>query len=151
VHLEDAKAALTRLYTALRSVSGSATVDWDEAHAQRFKKAMDDDFNTAEAVAELQKLANLANTGDARAGLQLKALGGVLGILQRDPVLFLQGVRENTASHSDFAKRIDKLIQERNDARKRKDFAAADRIRKELEAAGVVLDDSPAGTTWRRA
>jgi cysteinyl-tRNA synthetase len=151
VHLEDAKAALTRLYTALRSISGSTTVDWNEEHARRFKEAMDDDFNTAEAVAELQKLANLANKGDAKAGLQLKALGEILGILQSDPVLFLQGGRENAANYSEFAKRIDKLIQERNDARKRKDFAEADRIRKELEAAGVILDDSPTVTTWRRA
>ncbi len=145
-HLDDAKAALTRLYTALRNIPlQEEDPDWSEPHAQRFKAAMDDDFNTSEAVAELQKLANLAFSGDAKAAMQLKALGGVLGILQRDPQAFLQG----------GAGPADKDIQEKIDARlaarKSKNYAEADRIRKELEGAGVILEDGAAGTTWRRA
>jgi len=147
-HLEDAKAALTRLYTALRTVSSEKTnPDWNEPHAQRFKEAMNDDFNTSEAVAELQKLANLAFTGDAKAAIQLKALGGVLGLLQRDPQAFLQG---GTGS-GPTDKEIQEKIEARLAARKQKNYAEADRIRKELEAAGVILEDGATRTTWRRA
>jgi len=146
-HLEDAKAALTRLYTALKGTSGSATVDWDEPHARRFKAAMDDDFNTPEAVAELQKLANLAFGGDAKAAAQLKALAGVLGLLQRDPQAFLQAGPGGVPSEKDILEKIDARLA----ARKQKNYAEADRIRKELETSGVVLEDGPGGTTWRRA
>ncbi|HEY6966150.1 MAG TPA: cysteine--tRNA ligase, partial [Burkholderiales bacterium] len=90
-HLNDAKQALTRLYTAMRGFAGPAEVDWEEPHAKRFKAAMDDDFNTAEAVAELHLLANEIFHGNEKAVPQLRALGGVLGILQRDPLQFLQG------------------------------------------------------------
>src|SRR5437868_8387735 len=90
-HLEDAKSALTRLYTALKNQSGTAEIDWNEPHARRFKQAMDDDFGTPEAVSVLFDLATLANSGNAAAGKQLRALGGVLGILQRDAAQFLQG------------------------------------------------------------
>jgi len=146
-HIEDAKAALTRLYTALKDVSGEQDVDWNEPHAKRFKAAMDDDFNTAEAVAELQALANLAFAGDAKAGAQLKALGAVLGILQRDPVAFLQGGTGKGPSEADILQQIEARLA----ARKAKNYAEADRIRKELEGAGVILEDGPRGTTWRRA
>jgi len=144
-HLDDAKAGLARLYTALKGFSGPAEVDWDEPHARRFKAAMDDDFNTSEAVAELQKLANLAFTGDAKAAIQLKALGGVLGLLQRDPQAFLQG------GPGPADKDIQDKIDARLAARKNKNYTEADRIRKELEAAGVILEDGPKGTAWRRA
>jgi cysteinyl-tRNA synthetase len=146
VHLDDAKVALTRLYTALKNFpSKEEKPDWDEPHARRFKAAMDDDFNTAEAVAELQKLANLANSGDAGAARQLKALGGFLGILQRDPQAFLQG--GSGPADKDIQDKIDARLA----ARKAKNYAESDRIRKELEAAGVILEDGPGGTTWRRA
>jgi cysteinyl-tRNA synthetase len=145
--LNDAKAALTRLYTALKGVSGTAAVDWSEPHAQRFKAAMDDDFNTSEAVAELQKLANLANTGDRKAASQLKALGDVLGLLQREPSAFLQAGSGSRPSD----KEIQEQIEARLAARKGKNYAEADRIRKELEFLGVILEDGPQGTTWRRA
>ncbi len=146
-HLADAKAALTRLYTALKNVpAGEAKPDWDEPHAQRFKAAMDDDFNTAEAVAELQKLANLANTGDAKAGAQLKALGGLLGLLQRDPQAFLRGRADGGPSEAEIGAQIEARLA----ARKAKNYAEADRIRKALDAAGVILEDGPQGTTWRR-
>ncbi|MGH8765935.1 MAG: cysteine--tRNA ligase, partial [Burkholderiales bacterium] len=146
-HIEDAKAALTRLYTALKNVSSEkAQADWSEPHAARFKAAMDDDFNTPEAVAELQKLAALAFTGDAKAAVQLKALGGVLGILQRDPRAFLQGGQGAGPSEGEIREKIDARLA----ARMAKNYAEADRIRKELEADGVILEDGPAGTTWRR-
>ena len=146
-HVEDAKAALTRLYTALKGVSGPVEVDWNEPHAQRYKAAMDDDFNTPEAVAELQKLAALAFNGDAKAAMQLKALGAVLGILQRDPQAFLQAGHGSGPSEGEIREKIDARLA----ARKAKNYAEADRIRKDLEVAGVILEDGPKGTTWRRA
>src|SRR5688572_8396429 len=84
-NLDDAKNALSRLYTALKDFAGNPSVDWNEPHARRFKDAMDDDFGTPEAVAVLFELANRANSGDKQLAGQLKALGGVLGLLQRDP------------------------------------------------------------------
>jgi cysteinyl-tRNA synthetase len=144
-NLKDAHAGLARLYTALKGVQGEAAVDWGEPHAQRFKEAMDDDFNTSEAVAELQKLANLVFTGDAKAGVQLRALGGILGILQRDAQDFLQG------GSGPADREIQDKIDARLAARKAKNYAEADRIRQSLEKDGVILEDGPQGTAWRRA
>jgi cysteinyl-tRNA synthetase len=147
-NLEDAKQALSRLYTALKGVKAapSSDVDWNEPHAKRFKEAMDDDFNTPEAVAELHQLASQALHGDEKAGVQLKALGRVLGLLERDPLKFFQSGPGTRLSENDIQKRIDARIA----ARKRKDFVEADRIRKELEDGGVILEDGPTGTAWRR-
>jgi cysteinyl-tRNA synthetase len=145
-NLDDAKQALTRLYTALRDHPAEAgPVDWTEPPAKRFKQAMDDDFGTPEAIAELFQLANAAFQGDAKASTQLKALAGVLGLLQRDPNAFLRA----TPAGVDEAW-INERITARQAARKSKDFAEADRIRKELLDKGIVLEDKGAATTWRR-
>jgi cysteinyl-tRNA synthetase len=146
-HLDDAKAGLARLYTALKGFPAPAQVDWNEPHARRFKAAMDDDFNTPEAVAELHRLANLAFGGDAAAAAQLKALGSILGLLQRDPQAFLQSARGAALSDED----VEAKIEARLAAREARKYAEADRIRKELEASGVILEDGAKGTTWRRA
>ena len=147
VHLDDAKQGLRRLYAALKEgPSESVSADWGEPHAQRFKQAMDDDFNTPEAVAELHQLANAAFQGNATAASQLRALGGILGLLQRDPTVFLQsGLADGLADQE-----IHDRIQARIAARARRDYAEADRIRAALESAGVILEDGAKGTTWRR-
>jgi cysteinyl-tRNA synthetase len=145
-HLDDAKAALTRLYTALRDHPvAEAPIDWNEPHAKRFNQAMDDDFGTPEAVAELHQLANEAFQGGAAAAGQLKALGAVLGLLQRDPREFLQG---RPAGVSEAW--IEERIAARNAARKAKRYGEADRIRQELLERGIVLEDKAGATTWRR-
>jgi cysteinyl-tRNA synthetase len=143
VHLEDAKQSLARLYTALKGAPAAGKVDWSDPRARRFQAAMDDDFGTPEAVAVLFELANDVNRGNADAALLLRGLGAMLGILQRDAARFLQG-----ASADDW---ILEGIAAREAARKRKDFAEADRIRGGLLAKGIVLEDGAGGTTWRRA
>jgi cysteinyl-tRNA synthetase len=165
-HLDDAKHALTRLYVALKDLDAtSGAVDWDNPYAARFREAMNDDFNTPEAIAVLFDLANSLNkTRDQRHARLLKSLGGILGLLQRDPVVFLQGAVTGQGSlaaqpatvHgsgvvSHTRESIEKLIAARAAARKSKKFAEADRIRKELLDAGVVLEDTAQGTTWRRS
>jgi cysteinyl-tRNA synthetase len=147
VHLNDARNALKRLYTALAAVppAAMAGIDWREPHAQRFQAAMNEDFGTSEAVAVLFDLASEVNRSlSAELSGLLKALGGVLGLLQQVPQAFLQtGVSLSEAD-------IQAQIQARAQAKKDRDFATADRIRQELAAQGVVLKDSPTGTTWER-
>ena len=178
-HLDDAKGALTRLYTALKGavagrdlsrqegievgrasarqedihiglkpdLCGNMQPDWSELHARRFKAAMDDDFNTPEALAVLFDLANEANRSQSpEATSLLRTLGGLLGFLQCDPQKFLQGgIMQNMDETQ-----INQQITDRIAAKQARNYAEADRIREELLSLGVVLEDTPQGTTWRR-
>lgn len=163
VHLDDARGALKRLYTALSLVApAEVAIDWTEPHAARFKAAMDEDFGTPEAVAVLFDLAGEVNRSKSPelAGL-LKALGACLGLLQDDPQKFLQGgaggvvtLQLQAAGEGRVMTRAEyaeEQIRLRNEARAAKNWAEADRIRKELLEQGIVLKDSPAGTTWEAA
>ena len=148
VHLDDARNALKRLYTALSLVPAQeVAVDWADPYAARFKAAMDEDFGTPEAVAVLFDLAGEVNRSKSpeAAGL-LKALGGFIGLLQGDPERFLQA----GSSALDGAM-IEAQIEARSVAKAAKNWAEADRIRKELLEQGIVLKDSPNGTTWEAA
>lgn len=148
-HLDDARNALKRLYTALASVPAApAQIDWSDDYAARFQAAMDEDFGTPEAVAVLFELASEVNRSRSpeRAGL-LKALGAILGLLQEDPTAFLQG---GAAAGLDEAA-IQQQIEARAAAKAAKDWPEADRIRKALLEQGVVLKDGPTGTSWERA
>ncbi|HTH94102.1 MAG TPA: cysteine--tRNA ligase [Rhodocyclaceae bacterium] len=151
-HLDDARGALTRLYTALKNHSATASVvDWTEPHAQKFAAAMLDDFGTSEALAVLFDLATLVNRdNDAKLAGQLRALGGVLGLLQRDAQAFLQAAPAAGDGLDNAA--IETMIAARKQAKVDKNFAESDRIRKTLLDKGIVLEDKPGGfTEWRRA
>ena len=146
-HLSDARAALKRLYTALSLVAPEAVeIDWNEGHAARFKAAMDEDFGTPEAVAVLFELAGEVNrTRSTQLAGLLQALGGVLGLLQGDAQAFLKaGAGLDEAA-------IAEHIAARAAAKAARNFAEADRIRNELLSQGIVLKDSPTGTTWEAA
>ncbi|MAH31803.1 MAG: cysteine--tRNA ligase, partial [Marinobacter sp.] len=155
-NLAEAGRTLTKLYHALRGIVPAKEVDVAETdHDRRFAEVMDDDFNTAGAIAVLHAVANDINhyrrEGDEEAAKRSAAvlvrLGAVLGLLQQNPEAFFQADTGSELTAQD----IEAMIQARADARKAKDFAEADRIRDDLLEKGIILDDSREGTTWRRS
>ncbi len=148
-HLSDAKNALSRLYTALKETGpDEQTLDWDEPHAVRVRTAMNDDFNTPVVISVLFELAAEVNrTHDPALARQLKGLANLLGFLNREPRVFLQaGVDQGGLT----LEQINALIAARQAAKAGKNYPEADRLRAELTSAGIVVEDSPQGTTWRR-
>jgi cysteinyl-tRNA synthetase len=125
-------------------------IDWNDTWSARFKAAMDEDFGTPDAVAVLFELANEVNrTRDSRLAGSLKSLSGILGLLQEEPTVFLQRRAGSVAGPDDKA--VDEMIAARAAAKAAKNFAEADRIRNQLKEAGILLEDGPQGTIWRRA
>lgn len=153
-NLKQARTSLERLYTALRGTDANAQPAGGEAFEARFREAMDDDFNTPEAYSALFDMAREVNrlkTEDLAAanGLAaaLRQLSAVLGLLEQEPEAFLQSSVQ--ADDGEVAE-IEALIKQRNDARQSKDWALADQARDRLNEMGIVLEDGPQGTTWRR-
>ena len=152
-NLNLARSALERLYTALRGCDLSVSATSGEQYVEAFKTAMDDDFNTPGALAVLFEMAreiNRLKTEDAEKAnglaVRLKELAGVLGLLEQDPEVFLQGDANN-----DEVAEIEALIKQRNEAKAAKNWAVADEVRNKLKAMNIVLEDTPNGTTWRKA
>ncbi|MES9899417.1 MAG: cysteine--tRNA ligase [Sedimenticola sp.] len=153
-HLDNARGALTRFYTALRGLPDAEPAG-GEAFSNRFHEAMDDDFNTPEALAamfelvrELNRVRKEDEAQAAALGAELKRLGAIIGILQDDPERYLRGMATDDGLSDEV---IESLVQQRLDARSAKDWGEADRIRDELIEKGVVLEDGAGGTSWRRA
>ncbi|MFP1727921.1 cysteine--tRNA ligase [Lonsdalea quercina] len=153
-NLKQARASLERLYTALRGMDTSAAACGGEAFEARFREAMDDDFNTPEAYSVLFDMAREVNRMKvedpaAANGLAaaLRQLAKVLGLLEQDPELFLQS---GAQADDDEVAEIEALIKQRNDARQSKDWGLADAARDRLNEMGIVLEDGPQGTIWRR-
>jgi len=157
-NLQQARAALDLLYTALRAVEPAETAAEGEAE-QRFRAAMEDDFNTPEAFAVIQTLARDLNTAKAAGrndeakvlAARLLRLGGVLGLLRSETeAWFKQARAKDQASSALSDAQIDELIAARVAARKARNWIESDRIRDDLVAAGIILEDGPHGTKWRR-
>ena len=153
-NLKQARASLERLYTALRGTDENATPAGGAEFEARFRAAMDDDFNTPEAYSVLFDIAREVNrlkTEDMTAAnalaAELRKLAHVMGLLEQDPELFLQS---GAQTDDDEVAKIEALIKQRNDARSSKDWALADSARDQLNELGIVLEDGPQGTTWRR-
>ena len=153
-NLKQARASLERLYTALRGTDANATPAGGAEFEARFRAAMDDDFNTPEpysALFDIAREVNRLKTEDITAanGLaaELRKLAHVLGLLEQDPELFLQS---GAQTNDDEVAKIEALIKQRNDARSSKDWVLADSARDQLNELGIVLEDGPQGTIWRR-
>ncbi|VAW52337.1 Cysteinyl-tRNA synthetase [hydrothermal vent metagenome] len=152
--LNTARTALSRLYSTLRDLDVLEDYDESDAAVEKFKQAMDDDFNTPEALAVLFDLANQVNrlreedvNAASKKAAVLKNLANILGLLEADPEQFLQA----GAGEDSDAEKIEALIVARKEARENKDWAAADKIRDELDVMGVVLEDKDGRTIWRRS
>ena len=146
-NLKAAKSALDGLYIALRGIAPGKAAEGEPT--RRFDAALADDFNTPAALAVLFDLARAVNKaqGDVAAAAELRALGGKLGLLGRDPEQYLKGGTTGDLGETE----IEALMMRRNEARKNRDWAESDRIRDELKAQGVLLEDAPGGNTvWRR-
>jgi cysteinyl-tRNA synthetase len=153
-HLDNARAALTRFYTALRDLPQVA-VSGDGDFAERFHAAMQDDFNTPEALAalfdltrEINRVRSQDEVKAAGLGAQLRQLGGLIGLLQGDPEAYLKGLEAGSSGLSDAE--IDALIAERLTAKAQKNWGEADRIRDLLKEKGILLEDAGDITRWRR-
>lgn len=153
-NLDKARAGLARLYTTLHGIEALKPESQDDEYTKQFCEYMDDDFNTPGAIAVLFDLAKQINkeSGDKASMLagRLRELGGVLGILQQDPDVFLKSGAAVKDADDDDIQEIEALIKERNDARKAKDWSRADTARDKLKSMGIELADGPSGTTWRR-
>ena len=159
-NLFDAQAAIDRIYQTLNNVGvQEADIDWSSSYAVAFKAAMDDDFNTAVAVSVLFEMATEANRLQSKELVgQIKALGGILGLLSHDPETYLRSITRYTRKNPGAADadvlaedQINTMVEQRSQAKKDKDFALADQIRNTLKEAGVELEDKPGGLTqWRR-
>ena len=147
-HLKDAKQALTRLYIAARGLKNKVSnsdIDWQNKFAIQFKAALDDDFNTPEAISVLFGLTNKINKNSQQSDLLLLVqLSNILGILEQEPEVFLRG------DASEQLLDIDQLIKDRMEAKKIKDYKTADEIRIYLESHDILLEDSSEGTIWRK-
>lgn len=137
----------------MKDIEGAenSEIDWTNEHADAFMAAMNDDFNTPEAIAVLFELASIVNkTQSVTSASLLKSLGGILGLLQQIPQAYLQNSPAETAAAVISPEEIEQLIQQRLEARKAGRYTEADAIRQNLLNSGIILEDGPQGTTWRR-
>ena len=147
-HLDDARQGLTRLYLTIRDITKSANsvIDWNNSYAKKFKAALDDDFNSAEALSVLFDLSNEINKKNSDTlKLLLINLANILGLLYQNPENFLQG-KDGLISDSD----INTMIKKRNVAKQNRNYNEADAIREQLLSQGIILEDTEKGTIWRK-
>lgn len=150
MHLDDAKQGLTRLYLTVRGTENSAEIkiDWNDNYPTKFKNALNDDFNSADALSVLFDLSNEINktkTASYSLKIMLVNLANIIGLLTQDPEIFLKG---KNSKKTDLD--IDELIKKRNDAKKNKNYNEADSIRDKLLSQGIILEDNAEGTIWRK-
>ncbi|MBT6251244.1 MAG: cysteine--tRNA ligase, partial [Nitrosomonadales bacterium] len=145
-NLAEAKQALTKLYLSVRNfkLDKEFKINWNSKFANDFKKALDDDFNTAEAIAILFELALKVNKNQNIEDINLLIkLGNVLGILSQDAEVFL---KDNVNKGID----VEKIIRQRDEAKASKDYVTADKLRDDLLENDILIEDTPTGTVWRK-